>query len=236
MLDVHAPHEATHTWTDFAIHIATICVGLLIAIGLEQSVEALHHARQLHELREDLRQEDEKALRDNAGVLQHDAARVAWLDQRIALVKDAIRKGKPVPYIPLKTTSMHSTLSDPVWEAAKASNLIEVMPQQDIKAYSEIDKLIDHRHQISASNLTIVARTSFESQFQVSSQSPEVDLSSATHADLVEELKLLTAEQSFFIGEHRYDLYIDGALRAVLAGERDLDRIDDAEMDAANAH
>lgn len=28
MLDVHPPHEATHTWTDFFIHIATIVVGL----------------------------------------------------------------------------------------------------------------------------------------------------------------------------------------------------------------
>jgi hypothetical protein len=37
MLDVHPPHEVTHTWKDFFIHIATIVVGLLIAIGLEQS-------------------------------------------------------------------------------------------------------------------------------------------------------------------------------------------------------
>ena len=30
MLDVHAPHEAAHTWKDFFIHIATIWVCLLI--------------------------------------------------------------------------------------------------------------------------------------------------------------------------------------------------------------
>ena len=35
MIDVHPPHKPTHTWTDFFIHIATICVGLIIAIGLE---------------------------------------------------------------------------------------------------------------------------------------------------------------------------------------------------------
>ena len=39
MLDVHPPHHATHGWRDFFIHIATICVGLLIAVGLEQTVE-----------------------------------------------------------------------------------------------------------------------------------------------------------------------------------------------------
>jgi len=43
MLDVHAPHNTVHTWKDFFVHLGTIAIGLLIAIGLEQSVEALHH-------------------------------------------------------------------------------------------------------------------------------------------------------------------------------------------------
>jgi hypothetical protein len=58
MLDVHPPHEAAHTWRDFLIHIATIVVGLLIAIGLEQTVEFFHHRHQLEkacgELRDDI--------------------------------------------------------------------------------------------------------------------------------------------------------------------------------------
>jgi hypothetical protein len=53
MLDVHVPHP-THTWKDFFIHIATISVGLLIAIGLEQTVEFLHHRHQLQKAREEL--------------------------------------------------------------------------------------------------------------------------------------------------------------------------------------
>lgn len=28
-----------HTWKNFFIHVATICFGLLVAIGLEQSIE-----------------------------------------------------------------------------------------------------------------------------------------------------------------------------------------------------
>ena len=40
-MEVHPPDHAIHSWRDFIIHIATIVVGLLIAIGLEQSVEAL---------------------------------------------------------------------------------------------------------------------------------------------------------------------------------------------------
>ena len=43
MLDVHVPYEAIQTWKAFFFHIAAISIGLLIAIGLEQTVESLHH-------------------------------------------------------------------------------------------------------------------------------------------------------------------------------------------------
>jgi hypothetical protein len=57
MLDVHVPHKTEHTWTDFTIHIATITIGLFIAIGLEQTVEYFHHLHQCHQLEEELRDE-----------------------------------------------------------------------------------------------------------------------------------------------------------------------------------
>ncbi len=59
MLDVHPPHHAATTWRDFFIHIATIVIGLLIAVGLEQTVEYFHHRHQVAETRELLRNERE---------------------------------------------------------------------------------------------------------------------------------------------------------------------------------
>ncbi len=59
MLDVHPPHHSPHGWRDFIIHIATIVVGLLIAIGLEQTVEFFHHREQASHAREALAQEIE---------------------------------------------------------------------------------------------------------------------------------------------------------------------------------
>src|SRR6202049_139743 len=52
MLDVHAPHKAVHTWKDFFIHLATIVIGLLIAVGLEQTVEHIHDRFKVRETRE----------------------------------------------------------------------------------------------------------------------------------------------------------------------------------------
>ena len=76
MLDVHPPHSPTHTWKDFFIHIATIVVGLLIAVGLEQTVEVIHHHHQRDEARERLVEEIKQnaaTARDNAYALhQHE--------------------------------------------------------------------------------------------------------------------------------------------------------------------
>lgn len=60
MLDVHPPHVSPLTWRDFLLHIATITVGLLIAIGLEQTVEYFHHRQQVSETRRALLLEQKK--------------------------------------------------------------------------------------------------------------------------------------------------------------------------------
>jgi len=50
MLDVHPLDHAVHSWRDFFVHIATIVTGLLIAVGLEQAVESIHHHNRPEEL------------------------------------------------------------------------------------------------------------------------------------------------------------------------------------------
>ena len=89
MLDVHPPHEAAHTWKDFFIHIATIVIGLIIAVGLEQTVEYLHHRQQVRETRKALLLEQEKdvkffalesdMLRQQAPVYRTDLAILIYL-------------------------------------------------------------------------------------------------------------------------------------------------------------
>jgi hypothetical protein len=46
MLEVHAPHQRIHSFKDFLLHLLTITIGLLIALGLEGCMER-HHQRQL---------------------------------------------------------------------------------------------------------------------------------------------------------------------------------------------
>ena len=37
MLDIHPSIHSANSWREFFIHIATIALGLLIAVGLEQT-------------------------------------------------------------------------------------------------------------------------------------------------------------------------------------------------------
>ncbi len=63
MIEVHPPHEDVHSWRQFFIHIVAITIGLLIAIGLEQTVVYFHHRRQLQEARRELADELESNRR-----------------------------------------------------------------------------------------------------------------------------------------------------------------------------
>ena len=60
MIDVHPPHAAVHGWRDFLIHIATITLGLFIALSLEGALEAMHHRHLVREARENIRKELEE--------------------------------------------------------------------------------------------------------------------------------------------------------------------------------
>jgi len=56
-MEVHPPRHAINNWRDFVLHMATIVLGLLIAISLEQSVEWLHRSEKRRQLQQDLREE-----------------------------------------------------------------------------------------------------------------------------------------------------------------------------------
>ena len=93
MLDVHVPHP-THTWNDFFIHIATISVGLLIAIGLEQTVEAVHHHRQSEELRAAIDRDAKQSIHDADAAETAQRENDRWLNERIGQVRSALDTGK----------------------------------------------------------------------------------------------------------------------------------------------
>ena len=137
MLDVHPPHHAASTWRDFFIHIATIVIGLLIAVGLEQSVEWLHHRHQVAETREALRLEREenytrldkyvKTFRWESVLLNNNMMIFSYLRQH---------PGTPEDKLPgvLKFTMMRNQFETSAWHTAQSSGVLQLMPKKEVLA------------------------------------------------------------------------------------------------------
>jgi hypothetical protein len=137
MLDVHPPHHSPNTWRDFFIHIATIVVGLLIAIGLEQTVEFFHHRHELKQAREELRVEVETNRRVTAQqlALVHKAQAELHADMTLLLAHRAT--GKPVNGALGFDWSFRRT-QNAAWEANKQVGALNLLPHSELHFYSYV--------------------------------------------------------------------------------------------------
>ena len=137
MLDVHPPHEAAHSWKDFLIHIATITIGLVIALGLEAGVEALHHREIVKQARENIRREleqNEVQAREDAGYVEADYARMqSNLELERAMGKDR----KASSHKTMQFTFNWDGFSDSAWRSARDSGALTYMPTDEVQLYSD---------------------------------------------------------------------------------------------------
>ena len=141
MLDVHPPEHAAHSWRDFFIHIATIVIGLLIAIGLEQTVEFVHHREQRARLLEDLRLEAEGRIRTIANNNRVHSADQRWYRDTLHALLAAQPVAESVTFvIPAQPRSGEDPKPEiAVWDAAKASGVVSVLSRDEIEAWNRVN-------------------------------------------------------------------------------------------------
>src|SRR6202050_1648594 len=141
MLDVHAPHQTVYSWKDFLVHIAAISIGLLIAVGLEQTVELFHHRHQVAEIRRSLA--DERRINE---VIFTSAC-------------NEFRRYAPILFGSLQTLTYPRThpgasptqwpgrfsfymlitrFQDSAWKTALQSAALEYMPRAEVRTYSDV--------------------------------------------------------------------------------------------------
>jgi hypothetical protein len=146
MLDVHPPHEATHSWKDFFIHIATIVVGLLIAVGLEQTVEYFHHRVEIRETREALRREKEEnrkrfavnttMFRWEAAELENNLRVLTFLQQHPGTVEEKL------PGV-LRWGFGHRPIAALSWKNAQQTQVISLMRPEEAEQSAALYQLLD---------------------------------------------------------------------------------------------
>lgn len=141
MIDVHPPHGPTHTWKDFLIHMSAICLGLLLAIGLEQAVEYAHHRRQVAEAREALRLERDANIQLYAAALtefRHQNARL--LNNLVVLRFLQQHPHTPEAQLPgiLLWHANRIPFADSAWKTAQQSNVTSLMPQDEVRGYARL--------------------------------------------------------------------------------------------------
>lgn len=137
MLDVHPPQHPAHTWTDFFIHIATIVIGLLIAIGLEQTVEYLHHRHEARHARELIADEMQANLKSVTQQRYTLAMHEDYLFADLAVIARA-RAHKLAPDDRVVLFHPYEMLNDSAWETAKASDALALIPYEETQRYAHL--------------------------------------------------------------------------------------------------
>jgi hypothetical protein len=142
MLDVHPPHEKMHGWKDFLLHLLTITIGLLIALGLEGCVE---HWRQ-RELKNDADTKLRQEIRDNAKEIAsvHSATATEQANlQRILEFLGARKRNQPYDTGQIRLGLAMGDLKNASWKTAAATGALGFMEYDQVQRYADVYQLQD---------------------------------------------------------------------------------------------
>ena len=137
MLDVHAPEHSIGGVRDFFLHLFTITCGLLIALGLENAAEALHHRHERREAEEIIRRE----LEENRKDLQKGATVLA--QERTSLLAtlafvEARSEAKPLsPSKEMGFAFQEVEIQDVAWRTASSTGVLSFMPYEEVEQFAE---------------------------------------------------------------------------------------------------
>jgi hypothetical protein len=133
-LDTHKPHAAKR-WPEFLIELATIIAGILIALALEQAVEAAHDRRRAAEARENIRAE----IAGNLGAIQARAATEPCVSRRLDEAQGLIQSSSAGKTDPGPIWIGHPLLLamlDSRYRSASEGGDIKLLPAKEQEQYA----------------------------------------------------------------------------------------------------
>lgn len=137
---VHAPHGEVGGWRGFFTHIAVVAIGLFLALGLQQGVEAIHHEFQRATLEAQMRQTFQSNLgRVESNVRVLDGSRAYLIELRNA-VNSRIAGGSENP--PDASDPRNVTFVPPpnfAYEASKTNGSVSLLELGRVRLYDRIE-------------------------------------------------------------------------------------------------
>jgi hypothetical protein len=169
-VDVHAPHNPIHGWKDFLLHLVTITVGLLIAVGIEGCVEQHREHKLVREARETMREEIEYnsgRMNEEVSALEKQKASLQKNLDTLTLILEN-PKDKAAKDAAISADFSMTSLRDTAWKTAQATGALAFMPYQDARRYADLygtqQDFLNEQNKIledEAQFLGVMAKTNF---------------------------------------------------------------------------
>jgi len=130
------------TRRDFFVHLFIVVLGILIAIGLEQSIEYIHRRHQVAVLTEQMRVE----AQNNLPLICESIARLQVQTGYISSLQQALLSGKISGdsvdvhgVVPPGGSVLYVSPSRATWSAAQSAGLAALLPPTGAKLYARLD-------------------------------------------------------------------------------------------------
>lgn len=130
-MDLHAPEGPVRSVRDFLVHIVIVTIGILIALGLEQLVEAYHRAHLARDAVEGFHRE---LTSDSADIKEVIASNTNVRKQIEDWIADL---SAPAPHPMDKYPGVHfNILSAASWDTAIATHALNELPYEQAHLYA----------------------------------------------------------------------------------------------------
>jgi hypothetical protein len=138
VLDVHSPTEPVRGWRDFFIHLATITIGLLIALSLERCVEWQHHRHLAHQTKVSLGNEIRGNANEVEGALEDVHKQLDQLKQDVAVLNTILADPKKPNREDIKFDYGIRWFNDVSWRTAQTTTALSYLPYDEALEFSDI--------------------------------------------------------------------------------------------------